>query len=687
MNSKLIKWIILFIPLMILIACTLEEPVLPTWLAEWGFPFKSGFTMTEILDDQNFILDSTATGESRIAISISDTSEKKSVSSSDLGIKPDGKTASENIDDLTLGTLGPTGSSTFDITNIIAGPVAPGTVVIPPDMTVQIDLIYLLYDDIKSAHIETGTFRIEFVNNTPFDFDTGTQITIFDDSTDSQVGITDFSQSIPANSSAFADTDIPLDDKVIHNRFRLVITIPIVPGSKDITQDNIDNSTSWINGTLLNLDVLEAEARFPEQHILIEDSSSIMDEEQRIYKADIDNGKVFLTINNNLAATARAKVNILNIIDSSTGEAFTDSIVLLPNSPAQKILEIGNYEITDYPDSNSGNLIDYIYYKIDVVTDSTETYTTISQNDEVVVTVEPDSLFFNRIDGVINDLQIDIDPIEKNDLGDLSKIDGTIFLDSLQMRLNMYNETNLPIDISLVISASNDTREITLAPVNATIPRAEDGGYLQIKLTKNDPSPNIVDLISILPTDIRMEPEAWIDGEGSVEVGQTVQADYQIYSPLFLRIAEPSSIRTDVLEEKINADVRDQIEHKVKTSFFLMNFENGLPISSQAVVYVASDSTKLFDDTIPDDSTKFTISDLEIAAGHIGEDDYVDIPESGQLRIELTEERRKLFYSNELVYIGTKVILDDTGDQLVKFRPEDELKVLGFFKFNFLMNE
>ena len=687
MKSTLIKWVIPFIPLMILIACTLEEPVLPTWLAEWGFPFESGFTMTEILDDPNFILDSTGTGQSRIAISISDTSEKKSVSSSDLGIKPDGKTASENIDDLTLGTLGPIASSMFDITNIIPGPVAPGTVVIPLDMTVQIDLIYLLYDDIKSAHIETGTFQIKIVNNTPFDFDAGTQITIFDDSTNSQVGITGFSESIPANSFAFADTDIPLDDKVIHQRFRLVLNIPIVPGSTDITQDDIDNSTSWINGTLLNINVLEAEARFPEQHIFIDDSSSIMDEEQRIYKADIDNGKVFLTIDNNLGTTARAKVKILNFINILTGKAFEDSILLLPNSVTPKTLEVGNYKITDYPDSNSGDLVEYIYYEIGVVTDSTETYTTISKNDEVVVTVEPDSLFFSRIEGVINDLEIAIDPIEKNDLGDLSKIDGSIFLDSLQLRLNMYNETNLPIDISLVISASNNTRDITLDPVNATIPRAEDGGYLQIKLTKNDPSPNVVDLISIMPTHIRMETEAWIDGEGSVEVGQTVQADYQIYSPLFLRIDEPSSIRTDVLEEEIDADVRDQIEHNVKTAFFLMNFDNGLPISSQAVVYVASDSTKLFDDTIPDDSTKFAISDLEIAAGHIGEDGYVDIPESGQLRIELTEERRKLFYSNELVYIGTKVILDDTGNQLVKFRPEDELKVLGFFKFNFLMNE
>jgi hypothetical protein len=361
--------------------------------------------------------------------------------------------------------------------------------------------------------------------------------------------------------------------------------------------------------------------------------------------------------------------------------------MLLPDLPTQKILSVENYRIADYPDPNSGDLVDYIYYEIDVVTDSTESYTTISQDDDVVVTVEPDSLFFSRIEGVINDLEVDIDPIEKDDFGDLSRVEGTIFLDSLEMRLNLYNETNLPIDITLLISGSNGTEEVTLDPIIAEVPHTEPGESFQLSLRGDDPYPNIVDLMSILPTSIRMETQAFIDGPGSVQVGQNVWADYQINSPLYLRITEPSSINTDVIEDSLNEDVRDQIENNVKSAFFRLAIENGLPVASEAVVYVSNDSTKLFDDTIPDDSTKFTIRDLTIAAGHIGSDGYVDNPETDRLTIELTEEHRKLFYSNEIIYIGTKVILDDTDNKLVKFRPEDDLNVLGFFKFNFLMNE
>jgi hypothetical protein len=686
MNIKLIKWILPILILIFLISCTLEEPVLPTWIAQWGIPFDAGFTMSEALDDPNFIIDTTSTGDRRISISISDTSDEKTVSSSDLAIKPDDDEAGENIEDLSLGTMGPEPSTTFDLDDILGVPAVPGPVVIDPGTTVEIDLIYLLYYDIRYAHIETGTFRIELLNNTPFDIDPGTQFTIYDDSSNTIIGISTIAGAVSANSSAFATPDIDLDDKVIHTRFRIIMQAPLTPGSYTLSQSDIDNSTSWVNGTLFNLEVLEAEARFPEQRLFIADSTSIIEEQHRINKGIIDEGRILLTLENNIDATARVKVKILNFSDIETGEVLTDSVVLAPKSTTPKVLLIKDYRITDYPDSNSGDLIDHIYYEVDIVTDSTESYVTINENDDVFVTVEPDTLFFRMIEGIVDRIEIDIDPIEKDDFDDLGKIDGTIYMDSLEMRLNMSNETNLPIDITLRISGEDGMDEVILNPIHAIIPKADDGGYLQLRLRGDDPSPNIVDLMAILPTSIKMEAEAFVDGEGSVEVGQSVQADYQIYTPLFIRILEPSSIETDIIEEEISEDVRDQIKKNVKTAVFQISIENGLPVGSESVVYVANDSTKLFDDTIPDDSTKFTIRDIDIAAGIIGPNGFVESPENDQITIELTDERKKLFYTNETIFIGTKVILDDTDNKLVKFRPEDELSILGFFRFNFLMN-
>jgi hypothetical protein len=147
---------------------------------------------------------------------------------------------------------------------------------------------------------------------------------------------------------------------------------PITPGSYDITQSDIDNSISWVNGTLFDLDVIEAEARFPQQTLIIEDSSSIMNEDHRISTGIIDHGQIFLTLENNISATARVNVKILNFSDIQTGEALTDSVTLLPNSITPKTIIIENYRIADYPDSNSTDLVDYIYYEVDIVTDSCE---------------------------------------------------------------------------------------------------------------------------------------------------------------------------------------------------------------------------------------------------------------------------------------------------------------------------
>jgi hypothetical protein len=362
-------------------------------------------------------------------------------------------------------------------------------------------------------------------------------------------------------------------------------------------------------------------------------------------------------------------------------------VTLPPKSTTPKTIYVENYRIADYPDSNSGAFVNYIHYEVDIVTDSCETYKVIHQDDDVFVTVEPDSLYFRMIEGDIDRIEIEIDPIEEEITDDLSRVEGTIYLDSLQMKLNLNNETNLPIDITLRISGSDDTREVTLDPIQATIPKADEGGYLQIKLSGEDQSPNIVDLMGILPTKIRMETEAYVDGIGSVKVGQSVQADYQIFSPLFIRIIDPSTVTTDIIEEDINEDTQNQIEKNVKSAQFLLDILNGLPVGSETIVAIANDSTILFDDSYPDDdSTKFTISDIVVDAGQIGSDGYVESPQPGNVRIEIDENKRKLFYQNDTIYIGTRVILEDTNNQLVKFRPEDELSLLGFLKFNFLMN-
>ncbi len=79
-----------------------------------------------------------------------------------------------------------------------------------------------------------------------------------------------------------------------------------------------------------------------------------------------------------------------------------------------------------------------------------------------------------RANADLDRIDIKIDPVEKTDLFDASQINGRIFLDSLSLRLNLYNETDIPIHITMNIRGSNDTRTVTLAPLQFDRTRASD---------------------------------------------------------------------------------------------------------------------------------------------------------------------------------------------------------------------
>lgn len=687
MKASRIKWLIGLPLLGLLMACTFEEPVLPTWLAQWVIPFSDSYTIEEALDDPNFISDTTSTGERRIAISITDSSEKKTLTSADLSIKPDDDYASQAIEDLTLGTIGPISSSTITLEDLLGVPPVAGMPVSFPDTTVQVDVVYLLYVDVGWAQIRSGEFRLEFVNNTFMNIDSGMQVLIYDDSTDIQIGTMDFTVPIPSMSSAVATPNLDLSGTEIHTRFLLQLLIPLAAVSKTLDADDLDD-VAWVNGTLIDIMVQEAEAVFPPQSSHIRDSSSVIDQEHRIRTAEIDQGGIDLVIENRLAVTSRVSVKLFNFTQINTGDTLSESIELQPHSSTNTRIDVQDYLIADYPDPASGDLVDYIQYEVDVETDPSLGFVRISDRDSVAVTVQPDSLFFRKIDGQVNNVEIEIDPIIKDDLGDLDNIEGEIYLDSLEMRLDLYNETGLPIDITVVISGTNGAEEIILSPINAEIPAAdgEEIGYIRITLSANDPSPNIIDLMGILPTSIRLDAQAFVDGDGSVEVNQSVWANYEVFSPLYLRIAQPSTITSDIQSDSLDQDARERIRDNVKNnSIVQLDILNGFPIATRASIYVSNDSTNLFDETITDPSAKLIISDLEVAAGQVGSDGYVEQPTVDQIIIQITEEQRSVFYSNDVFYIGTKATLDQT-DGLVKFRPEDQIRLNGSFRFQYLMN-
>jgi hypothetical protein len=79
-------------------ACTFDEPTLPKWFTDWRIPIPNpGFEMSEAINDST-IIDTTYEGQSTIAISIVDSSERKRISKSDMAFLPTGDKAEQGRD-------------------------------------------------------------------------------------------------------------------------------------------------------------------------------------------------------------------------------------------------------------------------------------------------------------------------------------------------------------------------------------------------------------------------------------------------------------------------------------------------------------------------------------------------------------------------------------------------------------
>jgi hypothetical protein len=148
---------------------------------------------------------------------------------------------------------------------------------------------------------------------------------------------------------------------------------------------------------------------------------------------------------------------------------------------------------------------------------------------------------------------------------------------------------------------------------------------------------------------------------------------------------EESFLLSDIGEETLDEDTRNSIEKSLSDAKVLFDVFNGLPVGSSASIYVATDSTDLFNDQIADSTAKFIISGIDVPAAEVGPNGYVIDPVTNQVLVELTEEQLDLFSKNEKLYMGTKTILDKT-DGLVKFRLKDKISTSGYFQFDFLMN-
>ncbi len=687
MRGKYSKSIITLTVISLFVACTINEPYLPKWDTQIKLHFRGDqFSMSEVLTDSTFTnrFDPNL-GDTLVFISISDSTEPQVINESDLAFKADDDQIVEKIGIIHLDQPAPQSTPEVSLKQIFPSLPDPGTQIPPlPAQTVEPPANNVRFDSFQSIEIENGQMYLVFNNNLILEIDSGMVISVIDSASSLPVGQFLFSEKIPPGSSK-ESSKLDLADKTLANAFILNYIIPFtgIDTVHTITQSDLESS--FVTDVVLSaIDVLSATAEVPEQIIEKEDSSPINTEDKSVTEAVIRKGSMELTIQNNLEINSKLEIQILTMVDDQNNPKIVN-VDLFANQSTVKPVDLAGYTIKNH--LTPGAAVDEIAYKIKATTLASDGFVTVSSDDDIIVNLTMDSIFVSYFAGSVDSLKIDIDPIEQSDLADLSDFEGSFKLPDVVFTLNFFNQINFDVDLDLTLTGINtDRNQQVVLKVARKLLAGTSNNPKKTVITLDKNNSTIVDLMAILPTTIKMEGNAIIDGSGSVETSDAIWSDYSIESPLKIKIDEDIFIKStmdSIAADAITNEGRKNITEDLSDVMLKINTENGLPLGTEFKFFLAADSTDLFKDVIVD-STKKVVLTADLLPGITDENGLVNLAEKSSLILELNQEQLQIFNAKP-IYYGVQVRIK-SNDKAVTFRKNDLLKYNGLIDIKARVN-
>lgn len=679
MLQKFINKIFLLVSISFIVSCTINEPYLPAWDTRVKLHFRSDqFSMSEILTENSFkdSLDAVL-GDTLIYVSISDSTEPQVINEDDLAFKSDDDQIIEKIGDIKLDSV-EQGTPAVTMSELFPGlTIEPGITIPPiPDATLTPPANTVRFDNYQSIVVKEGLMYLIFHNNLIFEIKPGLTISVFDSVTNLFVNDFIFTEKISPGESK-QSLPVELNNKTLFNVFRLEYQIPIMGiGSRTLTQSDV-NSNFVVDVSIASLTVSSATAKIPSQRVDRIKASPLNTEDKSLKIAKIKKGKIFLEIENNFPLGANLKINILSMVDENEDSVIVNLDIPKGNTVLREI-DLAGFTIRHHKFPGTA-IVDSIHYNIVAVTDSSDGFITINSDEEITVNVSMDSTFVSYFEGGVSNLEIPIDPVVQSDLIDFSDFDGSFRLPDVVFTLNFYNQINFDVDLDLTITGvnNNNNQQVVLNVLRTLLAGTSENPQLTV-ITLNGDNSTIVDLMAILPTSIKMEGKAVVNGTGSVALSDAIWSDYTIESPLKIKIDSAIFVTTDmdsIASDDLDNDFRESITEDFSEVFININTENGLPLGSVFKFFLAADSTDLFNENIVDSTQKVIIS-AELDAGETDQNGLVSQSANKTIILGLSQQQLQIFNSKP-IYYGAKIKIN-SNEQAVTFRKNDLLKYDGF---------
>ncbi len=688
------KSIIVSLLLIAAFSCKIHEPNLPSWDTQWSLYLPTeDFQMAEIIDeDSALVADTTMDGTPIIKFELSDSTDWERVNENELSIGEKDRHFLAEIGEISLGEPVKVKSEDLTVEEILPSYLLAQGDTLPPydTLTIRPELKGLEFENYRRVHVKEGYIWLTFYNETFLRIREGLKINIYNnDDTQQLIGKLKFNEPI-ARGDTVRSSILDISDKVISNQFLLEYVIPIDGSdtSRVVTEADL-NSSCYSVLTMDEITVNWADAKIPEQQIVQRDSLDISDEKHRLRTATIEQGMMNFSINNHLPINANVTLELPNFRKDDQNKIVRTKI--LANEKVVKNVALNGYQLTHH--ETPGSFINEIIYDVTADVDSSDGYVYISSQDSVTIDLHTDSLFFASLSGEIAPVEQSISPREIQSIDAFSDIKGNMRLEDLIMTFDFYNQIDIPISVEMDIvgyrrdEASNQITDSAHVNLSEQINPASTSEVTRIVIDKNTGAPNsIVDLIEILPTEMKVSGRASIAGEGSISAGEGIRAVYKIKSPLSINISEPLIYETEVdslTDEDLDEDEREQIRDDLSKVRAHLQFNNGIALGAGITLYLATDPNDLYNKSITDSSRKVIIK-ADIMPAQPGNNGYVETSQPSDVFLNLSDRQLDIFQFSPL-YMRQVLELKPT-DGTVRFRQSDKIEIDGSIEVKMIMN-
>ena len=554
--------------------CTVKKPQVPSMELPISIPVADDMTtIQEVAGDRSDFLRIGA--DDLMTLDFSTDFDRREVVGDRLRVTPTANTFSTELGDISLpGAELPDISLSLDD---LVGQVLPeGTVPIIPATGIDQQLEVPL-EEMQSLVIKEGGLDVEVANGLPMPLenlklslvDLGNGGVLVD-----ELDLGDIEANGGAAQGAFS-----LDNKDISGS----LAISVTGGTAEVTDVEVAGDPSVdISVVMRDMVVTSATAIIPQQEFSDRQVLEFPDDRIQVVRANISEGGLTLRVRNDIPLLMELELS-LDELKKPDGKINTFKIDRLsPDEVREVVFDLDGNEFA--PDDPLKLRLSYSARTV-----ASGEPVTISSGGEIVVEALTEDLVFSRVEGVLNRIELTVDPVEE----EVEFPEGldNVALGQTALSVHLTSAVGFRSRIELDIEGTNNAGESASIHISEIFERGNPDNPISIVIAPD--SEELTAFLNLLPSTVIVKPTVLLgDGAGTevIEPSHWVQIDrVQFVAPAVFQIKGDTQIEPDPEFREWNDDsARERIERNLVSAQVITHIENHLPLGVKVSLVVAT---------------------------------------------------------------------------------------------------